>query len=542
MPGHFQPCNVRNDNTITANIIQPESSPSHPAMTYLSRPQRYLSPPAVALPRSSANKISKMSPSRATVNPAAPPSAGHTTSAYSHPRPADTYRPGYDADTYRTFHEGAQSRHQYSTYGEPTNRGYYDKPRIPDGESLGGSWPTRFESGCRGGFGQRGSHWYDLANEVQPPVSQQSQYYRPDQAIQTESSGYEASSYYGTASSAHPWQRSQQEYCSGQGREQYHPPDHYGRWAAYPTSHSAPSYGQGQEYVHTRGYSHEQLRQYGHEQRQHLTQNCETATTLKGNAPAFQPLYDSRTPSKRIDDIAPDKDHRSETALLGKKKKKKQILKRPSPTPEYLEQANQFSLTLDAPRELLIVLDLNGTLLHRPSKGGANFVARPKVKEFIRYLLTYHKVMVWSSAQPENVNRMCEQLVDEEQHQQLVAVWARDTLRIPASAYYSKVQVYKRLSWAWQDQSIQAASAQPDSVWDQSNTVLIDDSAEKAASEPHNLICLEEFQDRPAQRKSDVLGQVVNYLEALKHQNDVSAFMQMVPFTYDAKEKFDWEI
>lgn len=83
--------------------------------------------------------------------------------------------------------------------------------------------------------------------------------------------------------------------------------------------------------------------------------------------------------------------------------------------------------------------------------------------------------------------------MDSDQLQELVAVWARDKLNIPAHAYNDRVQVYKRLTWIWSDKAVQSTHPDPKRVWSQANTILIDDSAEKAASEPHNLIRLQEF-------------------------------------------------
>lgn len=197
--------------------------------------------------------------------------------------------------------------------------------------------------------------------------------------------------------------------------------------------------------------------------------------------------------------------------------------------------------TQNTPRKLLVVLDLNGTLLFRTSKG-FEFTPRPKVDEFIGYLMKHHRVMVWSSARQQNVDPMCAQLFTKAQHQRLLAIWGRETLRLPAGAYKSKVQVYKQLSWIWTDKHIKALNSDSSEAWDQSNTVLIDDSVEKAASEPHNLICLEAFEDRPDQKSSDVLGQVVKYLELLKWGKDVSAFMRVVPFAYNADEVVDWNV
>ena len=70
---------------------------------------------------------------------------------------------------------------------------------------------------------------------------------------------------------------------------------------------------------------------------------------------------------------------------------------------------------------------------------------------------------------------------------------------------------------------------------------MIDDSVEKAASEPHNLIEIDEFEGRPEQMTVDVLGQVVRYLEVLRMERDVSAYMRTKPFVFDeGAPAFDW--
>ncbi|KAF2772261.1 HAD-like protein [Teratosphaeria nubilosa] len=212
-----------------------------------------------------------------------------------------------------------------------------------------------------------------------------------------------------------------------------------------------------------------------------------------------------------------------------------QVMPRPQPDRAYLHQANMPILPLGSPRTLLVILDLNGTLLHRKSKG-STFTARPHVNEFLHYLLTNHAVMVWSSASPENVKAMCGKLFTKPQMQQLIAVWARDKLRLEQKYYNQKVQVYKQLSWVWEELAASGKEA-----WDQSNTVLIDDSLEKAASEPHNLVQIEEFENRADQQSTDVLGQVVRYLEVARDYSDVSSFMREYPFTYLPEDApFDW--
>ncbi|KAK5108884.1 hypothetical protein LTR62_007686 [Meristemomyces frigidus] len=199
---------------------------------------------------------------------------------------------------------------------------------------------------------------------------------------------------------------------------------------------------------------------------------------------------------------------------------------RPQPTATYLAQARRLiTLHPTGPRKLLVILDLNGTLLHRKGHHKKTFEPRPRVVEFIHYLFTNHKVMVWSSARPANVEAMCAYLFTPQQRSELVAVWTRDNLRLSFADYTDKVQVYKRLSWVWEDEEIAykcAVDEECGEMWGQGNTVLIDDSEVKAATEPFNLVKVEEFLGGESEGFRDMLGQVAGYLEALKGMEDVS--------------------
>ncbi|KAK1817068.1 hypothetical protein LTR12_008557 [Friedmanniomyces endolithicus] len=219
------------------------------------------------------------------------------------------------------------------------------------------------------------------------------------------------------------------------------------------------------------------------------------------------------------------------------------VLERPKPTWTYIKQAERppGRLANGKTRPLLVVLDLNGTLLHRAARGGSIFITRPRVTEFLHYLLANHKVLIWSSAQPANVEAMCKKLFTPEQRAILVGIWARDKMRLSAQQYAQKVQCYKQLSWVWRDDDIAASYVHMDE-WGQDNTVLIDDSVEKAATEPLNLIKMEEFEGTEEQLGKDVLGQVVEYLEVLKGARDVSACIRAAPYYFRPEKEavFDW--
>lgn len=142
---------------------------------------------------------------------------------------------------------------------------------------------------------------------------------------------------------------------------------------------------------------------------------------------------------------------------------------------------------------------------------------------------------------PANVESMAKKLLFRTQHDQLIGCWGRDKLQIPAHAFHQNVYVYKQLSYVWRNEDIVAANPDPVEFWCQENTVLIDDNMDKAASEPFNAILVEDFKGEKEQMESDVLGQVVRYLETLKFQGDVSAYMRSKPFEYNSQAlSFDW--
>jgi hypothetical protein len=210
------------------------------------------------------------------------------------------------------------------------------------------------------------------------------------------------------------------------------------------------------------------------------------------------------------------------------------ILPVPRPTEAYLLRANKPTQELDRPRDILLILDLNGTLLYRKDRSKSqNFVARPHTEEFLRYLLGKFSVMIWSSATPASVTSICRKLFTEEQRGLLVAEWGRDKLGLTPEQYNHKVQVYKQLEKVWDSEII--AASHPDynrgGRWDQSNTILLDDSALKASAQPHNHIPVPEFKGgRESEDWRSIFNQVMGYLEAILLQRDVSSYIRKDPF------------
>lgn len=180
-------------------------------------------------------------------------------------------------------------------------------------------------------------------------------------------------------------------------------------------------------------------------------------------------------------------------------------------------------------------MDLNGTLLHRPSKKRPfHFVERPHARRFLQYCLDNFLVAIWSSARPRNVENMVRQLLTPDQVDRLLVTWARDKFGLTPDDYNARVQVYKRLTTVWAEPGVQAAhpEARAGGRWDQTNTVLVDDSVEKGRSEPHNILVLPEFAGVGFET-ADVLPQVHDYLNTLCWQANVSSYMRENPFRLD---------
>jgi hypothetical protein len=206
----------------------------------------------------------------------------------------------------------------------------------------------------------------------------------------------------------------------------------------------------------------------------------------------------------------------------------------PNPSVAYIAQSSLPPFQLQYARNILVVIDLNGTILHRPNhKNPTRFVERPHARTFLDYCLKTFTVAIWSSAKPLNVQKMVDQLLGPEDRAKLVAVWGRDTLGLTPSDYNLRVQIYKRLQMIWNDPRVAAShpEVQSGKRWDQTNTVLVDDSKEKARTEPYNLVRLPEFEG-DAVEEGFVLPQVHDYLNECARQNDVSSYIRVHPFEF----------
>ncbi|KZT59635.1 hypothetical protein CALCODRAFT_181240 [Calocera cornea HHB12733] len=184
---------------------------------------------------------------------------------------------------------------------------------------------------------------------------------------------------------------------------------------------------------------------------------------------------------------------------------------------KYLARCSEPSRPVDSPTvPHLLILDLNGTLLVRLPKthNGSKRTVRPRpyLRAFLRYLFDpdpeqkspLWNVMVWSSAQPQNVGDMVSKAFGV-YSEKLTAVWARDTLGLPAHDYNRKVQTTKDLEKVWKN-----IPSPWDPLFSALNTILLDDSPLKAHLQPHNHLPLIEYTVELLRRDEAALNKVFN--------------------------------
>ncbi|KAH7393106.1 HAD-like domain-containing protein [Cadophora sp. MPI-SDFR-AT-0126] len=204
----------------------------------------------------------------------------------------------------------------------------------------------------------------------------------------------------------------------------------------------------------------------------------------------------------------------------------------PNPTSAYLSASSEPIRQLPEAQHLLVVIDLNGTLLFRPNKRApSKFIARPHTARFLRYCINTFTVVIWSSARPDNVKLMCNSILDQELRRKVIAIWGREMFGLSPSDYNARTQCYKRLTKLWDDQRIAAShpSYEFGERWSHANTVLVDDSPEKGRTEPFNMILIPEFfgdKNEPGQ----ILPQVHDYLNKLSMHSNVAAYLKAHPF------------
>ncbi|KAI0776966.1 hypothetical protein BD413DRAFT_233635 [Trametes elegans] len=271
------------------------------------------------------------------------------------------------------------------------------------------------------------------------------------------------------------------------------------------------------------------------------------------------PARPARSPPRAPRAMLPIRDNRSVTPPSPR-----------APSPTYLALSEQPPSRADdqAVSKKLLVLDLNGTLLHRAphtvgrpknrhqqpnlrdEQGGwlprlRPVHPRPYMGAFRSYLFApqtraWLDVMVWSSAQPHSVGDMVDKCFGEYKDL-LLAIWARDTLGLSEDHYHRKVQTVKDLEKPWSllappsahipssphssIASTPRTSPEPSSPSRPSDesapstlpqahsaltTLLLDDSPRKAELQPYNHVCIPEY---TGQRRAEDLDSITKEKE-----------------------------
>lgn len=189
------------------------------------------------------------------------------------------------------------------------------------------------------------------------------------------------------------------------------------------------------------------------------------------------------------------------------------------PTEAYKAVSLEPSVEQDTPSKKLLILDLNGTLVSRVQR--SSMYVRPYQDCFLDYIFEHFTVMVWSSAQPHSVARMCRLF---NQHMpNLRLMWDRSHFGLSRADYNRKCTTHKNLDRVWSVLT----------EFDATNTVLLDDSPAKAVFQPYNSLHLSEFDHKNPlfqQHGERELLHVMRYLDVLKKQSNVCSHMRQNPY------------
>ncbi|KAI8620922.1 HAD-like domain-containing protein [Chytriomyces sp. MP71] len=196
-------------------------------------------------------------------------------------------------------------------------------------------------------------------------------------------------------------------------------------------------------------------------------------------------------------------------------------------------------------RPILIVLDLNGTLLDRLTKGPERSAAnknplrpkepdyslnrckiylRPYLDVFLKFLLENFHVAAWTSATPKNAHPMVDFIFEPFGGRAcLEFAWDRDSC-IPEPIPGSPYNTVKDLSRIWRLD----ADAPISGGWTRHNTILLDDTAGKSCRTPLNHLLLPTFSvgDTIGTPNCDTDASLlctISYLNALLRARDATA-------------------
>lgn len=209
-----------------------------------------------------------------------------------------------------------------------------------------------------------------------------------------------------------------------------------------------------------------------------------------------------------------------------------------------LEKNNEASVVTR--RKKLLVLDLNGLLADIVSPladckadiniGRRAIFKRPFCEEFLKFCFDKFEVGIWSSRKKNNVDRITEFLLGD-MKRRLLFCWDMSycaTTTLGSLENRHKYVVFKDLNQLWEKHDPRLPWQKGD--YNESNTVLLDDSPYKALlNPPYTAIFPQSYSH---QNKSDTSlgngGDLRLHLEKLVEAENVQDFIKKNPFGQEA--------
>ncbi|KAI3641629.1 hypothetical protein MIR68_000326 [Amoeboaphelidium protococcarum] len=208
-------------------------------------------------------------------------------------------------------------------------------------------------------------------------------------------------------------------------------------------------------------------------------------------------------------------------------------------------------------RHFLLIFDLNGVLIDRIGKDRRKLwkaveeskrlkndfkvqqravFLRPSVDKFMKTLFDqgFH-VALWTSAEHRNVIGIVPHLVGANSFK---FIWCKEECEMVGWESKHKPAVVKDLSKVWDSDAIN-----PDKLFNDTNTILFDDSVAKTARNPSNAIIVDKFDVTTEEAHGDdYLERLSALLQRLRYENpeDVKSWIQLNPLSQsDYSENID---
>ncbi|XP_027916026.1 uncharacterized protein LOC114175473 [Vigna unguiculata] len=211
------------------------------------------------------------------------------------------------------------------------------------------------------------------------------------------------------------------------------------------------------------------------------------------------------------------------------------------------ENEEEFDVGLEklnlGARKKLVVMNLNGLLLHRTNRGSKqqiitsrpadwksrNYLGfkRPFCEEFMKFCMERFEVGIWSSTKEHNIHAALNCAIGTLKNK-LLFVWGQD--QCTNSGFRSLENKYKPLFFkemikVWDNVKIGGP-------YSASNTLLIDDKPYKALLNPDNTSIFPEpyKPEDEADNTLDPNGELCLYLEGVAEGSDVESYVKDHPF------------